>query len=147
MVLLILLVLVVLVLSSEIGEILELRGSKSRGRTRLEWASEKKLGWKQRREVHVSKGCSRSLEVIAILVVGCKPVCVNGGYVRPLRMPVGIAGLVGRKGTVRKTGVDSIHLLGEGRLQPRPAWGIRGTIVMLHTEKMRGQEAVPRTLR
>jgi hypothetical protein len=62
-------------------------------------------------------------------------------------MPVGVA-LVGAECTVGKARVTPIHLLREGRLQSRPARGVRGVIVVLHSEEVRGQdEAVPRVLR
>jgi hypothetical protein len=68
--------------------------------------------------------------------------------VRPLRMPVGVAGLVGVKRSVRKPSVSTIQVLVEARLETRAAGGVRRGIVVLHVEQMRGQnKTVPHVLR
>jgi hypothetical protein len=64
-------------------------------------------------------------------------------------VPVAIAGLVRREGAVRKAVMTAaVHLPVEARLETGSAGSVRGALVLLHTEKMRGQtEAVPRALR
>lgn len=136
-----------LVLARKLGKILELRGRKSRGRAGLERAAEKQLRRKQRSEVHVETG-SRSLQISAILVARGKSAGVDGHVVGPLRVPVTVAGLVGSKGTMGKAVMASIDLPGETSLKTGTAGRGRGTVVLLHIEKVRGQaEAVPRVLR
>ena len=62
-------------------------------------------------------------------------------------MPVTVTRLVRREGAVGEAMVSSVHLAMEARLQAGTAGGVRGTVVLLHTEKVRGQtEAVPRVL-
>lgn len=137
-----------LVLAGELCKVLELRGSESGGRAGLEGATEEQLGRKQRSEVHVETG-AWSLQVVAVLVARVESAGVDRHVVRPLRVPVAIAGLVRREGAVRKAVMTAaVHLPVEARLETGSAGSVRGALVLLHTEKMRGQtEAVPRALR
>jgi len=137
-----------LVLTGELCKVLELRGSESGGRAWLEGATKKQLGRKQRSEVHVEAG-AWGLQVVAVLVARVESSSVDGHVVCPLRVSVAIAGLVGRKGAVGKAVVaTAVHLPVEARLETGPARSVGGALVLLHTEKMRGQtEAVPRAVR
>ncbi|KAA8617544.1 RNA-binding protein [Pyrenophora tritici-repentis] len=136
-----------LVLTSELSKVLELRGGESGRGTRLEGAAEEQLRRQEGSEVHVEAGAG-GLQIIAILVARVEPAGVDGHVVRPLRVPVAVAGLVRSKGTVGEAMVTAVHLPVEARLEARAAGGIVGAILLLHCEKMRGQaEAVPRVLR
>jgi hypothetical protein len=83
-----------------------------------------------------------------MLVAWVESARVDGHVVRPLRMPVAIARLVRRESAVGKAVVTAVHRALEARLEAGSAGSIRSTVVLLHTEKVRGQtEAVPRVLR
>lgn len=136
-----------LILASELCEVLKLRGSESRGRAWLEGATEEQLRREQRGEVHVETS-SWSLQIVAVLVARVESAGIDGHVVRPLRVSVAIAGLVRSEGAVREAVVTAVHLPVEARLETRTAGGVRGAVVLLHTEEVRRQtEAVPRVLR
>lgn len=68
-----------------------------------------------------------------------KPASIDRHVVGTLRVPVGIAWLVGSERAVREAVVTAVHLPLEARLEARPAGGIRGRVVLLHAEQMRRQ--------
>ena len=143
---LLVLLLLHLVLSSKVGEALELGRGESIGRAGLERAPEKQLGGQKRGEVHVEPG-ARRLQV-GVVVARSEPASVNARNVGPFGMPVSIAGLVRVEGSVGEASVASVHLLLEAVLETGSARGGRGAIVVVHSGEVRGQdEVVPRVLR
>ena len=77
------------VCAGEAAEALKLRRRKRVGRAWLERASQEKLGWKQRCEIHV-EGSSRRLHVCALTGLA-ETSGVDVWNVASLRMPVRIA--------------------------------------------------------
>jgi len=143
-----------LILGRKVRKALELWRSESRGRARLEGAAEEQLRGQQRRKVHV-KPSARCLQVGNVVAAArCKAICVDGRNVGPLRVPVGIACLVRVEGSVGEARISPVHvlvvllllLLLLLLLMTGSARSVRGAVVVLHSEEVRGQEVVPRVL-
>jgi hypothetical protein len=133
------------------GHVLELAVSKSGRGTGLEGASEEQLGGQQRSELHVeprTRGGQISHVGLGLLV---DTLGVDAGNVAAPGVPVGKARYVRSKGTMREASLTVGGLRDVARKSALAvAWAglADGTWVMvLHPEKMRGDQVVPTDVR
>ena len=128
---------------------LELRATKSAWASRLERAAEQELGRKQGRKLHI-EGSARSGHIMTggrdrgLLVHLLR---IDRRDISPARMPIGETGNVRSESAVREARVSGGRL---GRVaEPTVGTGCGAgrnarACVILHPEKMRGDQVVPR---
>lgn len=146
------LLLVVSLLGLETRKTLELRAGESSGSTRLEGATEQQLRGQKRSELHVkcsSRGGHVRSIVGGLLGHGLR-LRVDGGDVASARVSFGKARDVGVEGAMGEASVAVGGLGGVAEAVGRPAVGgalANGSVEILHTEQMRGDERVPPDVR
>lgn len=137
----VLLVALLLLLALEGRQGLELGAAKGSWATRLEGTAHEELRWQKRGELHVKGGAGGGDIGSARALVHV--LCVEGGNVAASRVSLGKARYVGGKGAMREAGIAVGGFRGMAVEATRAGAVLSGTVQVLHTEKVRGDEGVP----
>lgn len=131
--------LMLLMRALESGKRLELRTTKGSRAARLEWAAHEELRGEKRRELHIESG-SWGNDIGSTGARSLVHLGVERGNVAAARVSLGKTRDVGGKGTMGKSSITVGGLGGVAGKASRVAAVLGGTVQILHTEKMRGDE-------